>query len=33
MHNFLYIFKAITSIPWEFNNEIIADYVVGAHGD
>lgn len=27
------LLKAITSIPWEFNNEIIADYVVGMHGD
>lgn len=27
------LLKAITSIPYEFNNEIIPDYVVGAHGE
>lgn len=26
------VLKAITNCPWEFNNDIIADYEVGANG-
>lgn len=26
------LLKAITNIPWEFNNDIIPDYIVGANG-
>lgn len=26
------LLKAITNIPWEFNSEIIPDYIVGANG-